>query len=365
MTISPFTFVWDGSRFAQHSIDNSDKTKTIIEVTDSGVCGSDFHLIEHPTLAIGRSLGHEILGKIVTCGNHQKSIAGEVLKPGDRVVVVPGAECGLCPHCLTHPEHTHLCKCRVVHGFGLYSATTSYPVGGFSSHISLDARIWVAKVPPTIPDSVAVLTELVAVAMRGIERALSVDWTASIGPSLGCEVLVIGAGPLGVCSALIAHSLGFKVTCIDTNPWRVNYCQSNFPFRTTEISADESEQITVQKEAFNLVFQCAGSPVCFGYALDAVCPGGTIVELGHFVPSEERVLIDPGLIVRKDLRIVGSVLAPPSIYQKVIRFMEWKVDLLSKVVTAQVSMTDINDILDLMAERNFIKLSLKNWPFGT
>lgn len=146
---------------------------TIARVTACGMCGTDVHLCAgNGLIPMPISLGHEFVVEVVQAGTGLRSVTGETVHAGDRVVVVPGRSCGDCPACRQSPGLTNLCEHRVAHGLGTFD--TARPLlGGMSDLVVLEPGMWVCPVPPQLDDVTAALTEPAAVAIRIAERASS------------------------------------------------------------------------------------------------------------------------------------------------------------------------------------------------
>jgi L-iditol 2-dehydrogenase len=283
------------------------------------------------------------------------------LNVGDRVVLVPGIACGACKTCLSYGAHEHLCDHRRVHGFGHPDEEGNWPIGGFSTLIELIDGLWVQKVPEKMPYERAVLGELVAVSVRAVERGVgSGRPEIGLGTLVAGKAAVLGLGPLGSCVALVLQYLGFEVTGFERCKWRAEYVAKELSIETVQVSGEAEDIVKNAKMKnecgiYDLVFECAGEPEAFAAAIEIVRKGGRLIEVGHFF-SNGSALIDPAIICRKDLDIVGSVLAPPLSYIKAMRVLSDPMLPFDRMITNQFPLKEIAQILALQEQGQFLKV---------
>jgi threonine dehydrogenase-like Zn-dependent dehydrogenase len=205
-----------------------------VSVDSSGICGSDLHLISFgPT---GVTLGHEFCGR---------------LDDGTPVAVLPVARCGTCEQCLGGNEQ----QCPSALG-AMY---------GISRHGGLADEAWVdpscAKVvPDALPLGQACLVEPLAVAIHGMHRA---------GVEPGARVLVIGAGPIGLCAVAAVKAAGAEV---DLSAHQAGRLQAG-----ERLGAGLSVG-----EGYDVVLEAAGTQGSMDLAFDKASRGGTIGVLSTF-----------------------------------------------------------------------------------
>src|SRR5579862_5751924 len=175
--------------------------QAVLEVSYCGICGSDLHFRDVPELfPAGCVPGHEFSARITALGPGVEGWA-----PGDRVTVLPFAQCGECEACLRGEEQ--VCPHAVARGVGL---GTGRP-GGYAERVTVDTRM-LFSLPDGVDDRAGALTEPLAVAVRAVSRAQ----TARSEP-----VSVIGAGPIGLLVALVLGVRGYeRVTLISRNAAR-------------------------------------------------------------------------------------------------------------------------------------------------
>ncbi len=205
-----------------------------VTVASSGICGSDLHLVAMgPSWAV---LGHEFSG---------------TLDDGTPVAVLPVVRCGTCDRCLAGEE----AQCRNALA-AMYGVTLD---GGLAD------EVWVHPSCPTpLPDGIALehanLVEPLGVALHGLHRAGVVD---------GMRILVLGAGPIGLCSVAAARHLGAEVDVEGHRPNR------------TAAAERLGASLTVGSD-YDVVLDAAGTQSSLDRATDRVRPGGTVGVLGTY-----------------------------------------------------------------------------------
>ena len=180
----PKELVWK-----QREIPIPGDNEALIKIKSVGICGTDIHAWggNQPFFSYPRVLGHEICGEIVGLG---KNIAD--LKNGQQVAVIPYVACQQCPACKS--GRTNCCEKISVIGV--------HQDGGFSEYLSVP----VANILPAdgIDPQAAALIEPFAISAHAVRRA-------AIAP--GEQVLVVGAGPIGLGAAAIAKADKIKIAC--------------------------------------------------------------------------------------------------------------------------------------------------------
>ena len=230
--------------------------QALLEVAYCGICGSDLHFRDVPELfPAGTIPGHEFSGRIIALG------AGvEGWQVGDRVSVLPFAQCGECERCRGGEEQ--VCEHAVVNGVGL---GTGRP-GGYAEQVLVDARMLFA-LPDAVDDRAGALTEPLAVAVHAVESA---------GVSPHEPVMVLGAGTIGLLTAIVLRERGFeRITLVSRNPARTRLATS---LGLAAISLDDAENAPAQAPA--CVFECAGTPAAARLAIDLVRPLGSVMLVG-------------------------------------------------------------------------------------
>jgi len=261
--------------------------EALIEVEACGFCGSDLSIVAgtHPRAKAPLTLGHEICGRIV-----QIDGAHSGLSIGDRVAVYPLIVCGECHACTHGSDHV----CRTLRLFGIDVD------GGMAQYVRLPISSLV-KLPPAMPARIGALIEPLAVAVHGVNRA-SLDSASLDGVE---HAVVMGAGPIGLMTALVAQARGVPhVVISDVLPSRLELAAS---LGLHAVSAGDELRDTVMKRTnengADLVFECAGAPTTAGVMTALVRSRGVIVNLGVF---KKPVEVDLQAINFKEIQVLGS-----------------------------------------------------------
>jgi (R,R)-butanediol dehydrogenase/meso-butanediol dehydrogenase/diacetyl reductase len=250
-----------------------------VEVAFCGICGSDLHFRDVPALfPAGTVPGHEFSGSIGALGE-----GVEGWSAGDRVCVLPFAQCGECAACRAGTEQ--VCATAIANGVGL---GTGRP-GGYAERVVVDARMLFA-LPEAVDDRAGTLVEPLAVAARARARARTEP---------GDVLTVIGAGPIGLLTALVARERGSEVV-VSRNPARVRRAEQLGLATVTPEDAVAVAQAGAQPAA---VLECAGTGSALALALELVAPLGRVVIVGV---APEPFALDAIPVIFKEVEIRGS-----------------------------------------------------------
>jgi threonine dehydrogenase-like Zn-dependent dehydrogenase len=258
--------------------------ETRLRVRDCGVCGSDLKMWAgtHAFLRPPLLLGHEIYGHVEAVGESVESF-----DLGADVVVFPAVGCGACFHCLG--GHPQLCAEMRFHGGQL--------PGGLAEHLVV-AEENLLPVPPGIPECQRVLIEPLAVGAHAVSRA-----AAEAGE---CAV-VLGAGAIGLFTALVARSRGLDVLLFEPSAHRRERAELLGLTAVDAAGTPVREVVAelVRPEGADVVFECVGSGETIAAALTATRKGGRAVVVGNAPPS---VQIDGLELQRGDRSLVGVLM---------------------------------------------------------
>ena len=257
----------------------------LIRVHRTGICGTDLHIESwdpwaaktiHPPLIAG----HEFVGEIVETGSNVYDFA-----PGEIVSGEGHVTCGLCRHCMA--GRRHLCAHMVGLGVGRD--------GAFAEYVSLPmTNIWHHW--PGIDEDVAAIFDPFGNAVH----------TALAFPVLGEDVLITGAGPIGLMATAVARHAGARFIVVsEPNPVRRELAQRMGA--TVAVDPRERDLGDVGRElgmveGFDVALEMSGNPAALRGALDTMAHGGSIAILG--IPTED-ISLDVNTIVFKLLTIRG------------------------------------------------------------
>jgi threonine 3-dehydrogenase len=257
----------------------------LIEVLRTGICGTDLHIWNwdawaRKTIPVPMVVGHEFVGRVVEVGSNVRDI-----RPGDIVSGEGHVVCGRCRNCLAGRRHL----CKDTQGIGVNRP------GAFAEFLALPmTNVWVHD--PTIPRDVQAIFDPFG---NAVHTALSFD-------VLGEDVLITGAGPIGLMAAAVVRHAGARhVVVTDVNPYRLELARKMgatlaLDVRSQSLAAAQKE--LRMKEGFDVALEMSGQPAAFRDLLANMCHGGKIALLG--IPEEEMA-IDWHTVIFNMLTIKG------------------------------------------------------------
>jgi 2-desacetyl-2-hydroxyethyl bacteriochlorophyllide A dehydrogenase len=289
--------------------------EALVQVEACGFCGSDISIMAgtHPRAKAPLILGHELSGRILRMGNSKSG-----LSVGDRVTVFPLISCGTC-HACTH-GNPHVCRTLRLFGFDVD--------GGMAEFVKLPISALV-KLPADMPAKIGALIEPLAVAVHGVAR-VSME-----GVQLA---VVLGAGPIGLLTALVARARGVpQVIISDVMPARLKLAES-LGLHAIQAGHDLLEAVMKAsgENGADLLFECAGHPSSAREMTSLVRSRGTIVNLGVF---KKPVEVDMQAVNFKELQLIGSRVYERKDFQSAI---ELAAQLpLDRIVSHTFSLADV------------------------
>jgi len=259
--------------------------EVLIKTKKTSICGTDLHIYKwdewaQKTIPYPMVIGHEFMGEIAKIG---KNVNG--LKIGDRVCGEGHIVCGQCPNCLIGKKHL----CMYTKGLGVNRS------GCFAEYFSLPAGN-VFLLPPSVPDDVAAIFDPYG---NAVHTALSFNL-------VGEDVLITGAGPIGIMAAAIARQAGaHRVVITDVNEYRLDLAKrmgANVAVNIKHSSLDEALKSLDLPHGFTVGLEMSGHPQGLTTLLEKVRHGGHIALLGILPPGTE---IDWNLVIFKMLTLKG------------------------------------------------------------
>jgi threonine 3-dehydrogenase len=257
----------------------------LIKVRKAAICGTDLHIYKwdawaQKTIPVPMAIGHEFVGEIVEVGSNVSDFF-----PGDLVSGEGHVVCGRCRNCLAGRRH----QCKDTIGLGVNRP------GAFAEYVSLPmTNIWKHK--KSIDIEVAAIFDPFG---NAVHSALQF-------PCLGEDVLITGAGPIGIMAAAVVRHAGARhVVITDLNPYRLELATKVGVTRAVNVReqsiADVQKELGM-KEGFDIGLEMSGNPSAFRGMLASMCHGGRIAMLG--IPSEE-IAIDWNTVIFNMLTIKG------------------------------------------------------------
>ncbi|MFE1907774.1 L-threonine 3-dehydrogenase [Streptomyces gardneri] len=315
----------------------------LIKVKRTGICGTDLHIRSwdgwaQKTIATPLTIGHEFVGEVVSVGRDVSDIAVGDLVSGEGHLV-----CGKCRNCLA--GRRHLCRATVGLGVGRD--------GAFAEYVALPAsNVWVHRVPVDL-DVAAIFDPF----GNAVHTALSF-------PLVGEDVLVTGAGPIGIMAAAVAKHAGARnVVITDVSEERLALARKtgvSLALNVAEQTIADGQRILGLKEGFDVGLEMSGNPHAMRDMVANMTNGGKIAMLG--LPSEDFAV--------DWAKIVTSMITVKGIYGREM-FETWYamsvlleagLDL-SPVITGRYDYTDFEAAFDDAASGKSGKIIL-DWTAG-
>src|SRR3984885_2426907 len=307
----------------------------LVRMEMSGICGTDKHTYQGFTTQYGgRKLefpiiqGHENVGTVAAIGGDGRfaDFEGEALFVGDRVVVGANVASGDCYYC-THDFPYYCCEKTTDYGNNLNAAHPPYLFGGWSQYIYIVPGSFLVKVPDELPSEIAVLTEIFAVTV-GLDRAKQMSSFPSESFLFDATVVVLGAGPLGMCFLMKARMLGAgTIIAVDLSDYRLNFARKlGADHVINAAQSSETERVALIRElthgrGADVVVECAGVPGAVREGLEMLRVGGLLVEAGNFSDMGEVQISPHRHLCAKNVRILGVGGEEPAAYGPSMRQM--------------------------------------------
>ena len=257
----------------------------LIRVRRTAICGTDIHIYlwddwASKNIPVPLAIGHEFFGEVVECGSEVRGFS-----IGDRVSAEGHITCGVCRNC--RAGRRHLCMSTV--GVGVNRA------GAFADYITVPA-FNVFKLPDAISDDMASILDPLG---NATHTALSFDL-------VGEDVLITGAGPIGIMAVAIARFSGARhIVITDVNDYRLDLARrmgATVALNVSQDSLDETMQKLGMEEGFDVGLEMSGNPNAFRDMLRTMHHGGKIALLG--IPSTDTS-IDWNQVIFKGLTLKG------------------------------------------------------------
>ncbi len=257
----------------------------LIRVLKTSICGTDLHIYHwdawaQRTIPVPLVIGHEFMGVVEATGSEVQQF-----RPGDRVTGEGHITCGHCRNC--RAGRRHLCRNTV--GVGIQRP------GCFAQYLALPADN-VFKLPPDVPDDLAAIFDPLG---NAVHSALSFDL-------VGEDVLITGAGPIGLMATAICRHVGARyVVVTDVNPYRLEMARKMGATHSVHATQESLTEVMAQlgmTEGFDVGLEMSGAPAAFQQMLQVMNHGGRVAVLGIF---PEPVTTDWSQVIFKGLQLKG------------------------------------------------------------
>lgn len=257
----------------------------LVKIRKTAICGTDIHIYNwdnwaQATIPVPMVVGHEFFGEIVEVGE-----AVEGLQVGQRVSGEGHVTCGTCRNCRAGRQHL----CRNTNGIGVNRQ------GCFAEFLALPASN-VLPLPDEVTDSQAAILDPFG---NATHAALSFSL-------LGEDVLITGAGPIGVMAVAIAKHAGARhIVITDVNDYRLDLARQMGATRALTAAPNALQNVIDElgmTEGFDVGLEMSGHPIAFNDMLATMAHGGKIALLG--IPPQETA-IDWNQVIFKGLILKG------------------------------------------------------------
>jgi threonine 3-dehydrogenase len=317
-----------GLSFEEVPVPEVGEFDVLIRILRSSICGTDVHIYEwdawaQRTIPTPMPIGHEFVGIIESVGSHVHDFHPGMIVTGEGHLV-----CGRCRNCLAGRRHL----CNKTSGVGVNRP------GAFAEFLSIpETNVWAAD--PKIPLEVLSCFDPLG---NAVHTTLSFD-------VLGEDVLITGAGPIGIMAVAIAKHAGARYVVItDVNPYRLALAEKMGATVALNVRKGTLKEVMAHlgmKEGFDVGLEMSGSDKALNDMLATMCHGGKIALLGI---QSKQAAIDWDLVVFNGLTIKG--IYGREMYEtwyKMTTMIQSGLDI-SPVITHQFPYTEFEEAFALM-----------------
>lgn len=314
--------------------------KVLVKVAYCGICGSDLpRYFEGGVHAFPQVLGHEFSGTVEEVGEGVTKVAA-----GEKVAVAPLVPCGTCENC--QKGEPAMCT--------QYSFIGSREQGAMAEYVVVPEKNCV-KVPENLSLKEAALLEPLTVAIHGIER---------VRISAGVDVLVLGAGTIGLLTVLSLRAIGVgKITVVDLNDKKLAVAKTAGADETVNPLTQTLEDYYQKNRRPEVAIETAGSSITQKQAVEFVTKQGKVVYVGT---STRDVVFDPETfekILRGELEVTGSWMSysapfPGYEWETGLRYMSTGEIDVKPLITETFKLEDADLPFDKMIEKNSAAVKL-------
>ncbi|WP_199610513.1 L-threonine 3-dehydrogenase [Flocculibacter collagenilyticus] len=300
----------------------------LIKIRKTAICGTDVHIYNwdewsQNTIPVPMVVGHEYIGEVVDMGQEVRGF-----KVGDRVSGEGHITCGHCRNC--RAGRVHLCRNTI--GVGVNRE------GAFAEYLVIPA-FNAFKIPDNISDELASIFDPFG---NAVHTALSFDL-------VGEDVLITGAGPIGIMAAAVAKHVGARhVVITDVNEYRLELATKMGATRAINVAKQDLKSVMNElgmTEGFDVGLEMSGVPSAFSDMLNNMNHGGKVALLG-IPPSDMAVdwnqVIFKGLVIKG---IYGREMFET--WYKMASLIQSGLDI-SPIITHQFSVDEFQQGFDIM-----------------
>lgn len=304
----------------------------LVRTTAAAICGSDLRMIENGYRGIDEAhpltLGHEMSGIVVKTGEHVRGY-----RTGDRIAIAPNFGCGQCKSCRRGDHHL----CEEYEAFGINID------GGFAEYIRVPQKALqqgnVVRLDDKIPAQEAAVMEPAACVLNGQERAQI---------EAGDDVLIIGAGPIGVLHVLLAKAQGAGTIYLsDLSTERMKKCAEIAPYIIPLEAAalEESVMEHTQGKGVDVCIVACASGKIQEKSFGLMDTKGRILFFGGLPEGKDLIRVHSNLLHYGELKVCGSTRCSVSQYERIAALVqEGKLDL-KGLISRRFAIKDFEEAL--------------------
>jgi len=307
----------------------------IVQVGAALTCGTDLKVFRrgyHARMIVPPALfGHEMAGTVVEAGENVTEFA-----PGDHVVALNSAPCGVCYFCLRDQEN--LCDDLLFNN------------GAYAEYIRIPARI-VAKntlrIPAGVPLEHAALTEPLACAIHCIEDC---------NPRKGDTIAIIGGGPLGMMLLHVASLAGYETIALVRQPGQVDTARQLGATHVVQTSIirkaiEDTRAFTVGNRGVDIAIEAVGVPEAWQEAIELVRKGGTVNFFGG-CPTNTHVSLDTNRLHYNDINLKATFHHTPAFCRKALDLIAGGEFQASAFITGHAHLYELNRVFEKLMKRS-------------
>lgn len=307
------------------------ETEVLVNIKAAGICGSDIGLFvgEHPFRKPPAMLGHEMAGVIVEVGSQVKKF-----KEGDRVAFNPIVNCGSCEFCLD--DIGNLCEQRQIAG-----VPGSRISGTFAEYISVPAT-HLARIEDHVSYEIGAMVEPFSVAVHALARFRGKR----------DSLLVLGTGVIGLCSLLLAKSIGYKrIYCTNRGEYNRKVameCGATAAFNPLEVNLVE----VLKEHEPNGIDACVLSVASKEITKDLFAIMKPRGEICYVYQNTNEIPINFCPLVNNEFSIMGTTGETMNDFMAAANYVNNHTELVEKLITHVMPLSESQQALELMEKRS-------------
>lgn len=330
----------------QLPVAHPDRGELVLRVRAATTCGTDVKVFRrggHPRmLEVPTLFGHEMAGTVAAVGTGVERFA-----LGESVVVANSAACGVCEYCRSHRQN--LC------------ADLHYLNGAFAEYLRVPERfvnVSTYPIPAGLDFDKAALTEPLACVLHGID-ACELERRAP-----GCEIVVFGAGPIGLLFSAALGRAGHRVILADPNASRLEVGKRMGAAATQQIARGGGQAGLMRSTTggglgAEVCIDCTGQPAVWSDTMDVLRPGGLALLFGGCAPGT-RVEMDTHHIHYSEITLKGVYHHRPDTVRRALAMLSDQAFEAEHLLSAVRPIHEVEQALRAMIDKQALKVVIRN-----